>query len=173
MPDPIEDAITADEAAADSKNPWTKGAIVVANGPIPTGATVPVVVCETRGDDGVLDADRKYPAGADLYYRTPDGAEFGKLGPVVELAKDVEQGQTAGFSDHPAFVNVGPASPIYAAANLAYIRGARRIEITGLTPTQKTNLTPWFDIVQKGGPMQGAAGVLHDMPVNSVKIILT
>lgn len=170
MPDPIEDVAAADTGS----NPWAElGALVVANGLIPAGNKRPVIVCETRTDAGLLDEARKYPAGAALYYRTPDGADFGKLGPVVELGKDVQQGLTAGFSDHPSLVNVGPASPVYAAANLAFIRGATAIEIVGLSDAQKAHLRPWFDIVEKGGPMQGAAGIIHDMPVNAVKIALT
>lgn len=131
---------------------WSKGAVIVANGAIPKDDKRPVIIVETRGDDGKLDAERKYPTKGDLYYRTDPAVDFGGHGPVITLGVDVRQGLLWGFSNDALFVNVGPASPVYAAANLAYLQGATDIEIVGLTDAQKEHLAPWFAALAKGGP---------------------
>lgn len=124
---------------------WTN-TTVVANGPIPSGAK-PVIVVETRTDDGDLDASRQYPAGADLYFRYSAHETLQGVDPGAQmhtLGATVMQGGFAGLNDHAQLVNVGPASPIYAAVNVAYKNGAKTVTIVGASPQQQAQLKPWF-----------------------------
>lgn len=173
MPDPIEtEEVVAEVTVLDPNNNWAKhGALLVVDGSIPANNKRPVIVVETRTDGGLLDTKRVYPKGADVYFGNE--ADFGDNKPVVALGRDIAQGLTAGFSNHPHFINVGPASPVYAAANLAYIHGARVIEIIGLTDKQKAQLAPWFEEATRGGDTQSAHGGSHYIEPNSVKITLT
>jgi hypothetical protein len=88
------------------------------------------------------------PAEApDLYYRTDETVEFPAKATVVTLGVDVIQGLIWGFSPDPRWAHVGPGSPAYAAANIAYTRGARKIEISGLSDFYKGRLQPFIDEV--------------------------
>jgi len=124
---------------------WSSVVIVAAGAPAP-GEKRPVIVIETRGDDGKLIETRTYPAG-DLYYRTDPSIGLGAdpAKEVVTLGVDVGQSGFGSFSTNPNNIHVGPASPVFGAANLAFLRGAMTIDILGLTPAQKIGLRPWFD----------------------------
>ena len=135
---------------------WTKGAIIVAGGEMPARpAGKPVIIVEAWSDN-VFDqsgAVKKaaavktsgYPDKGDLYYRTDPAVDFGANGPVLTMGVDVMQAGFWGFSERPGFVNVGPASPVFAAMNIAWQHGARDIEVRGLTDDQKERLQPFIN----------------------------
>lgn len=142
-PAPPEDPIEAKK--------WKK-TLVVASGRIPTNETRAVIIVEDRGVDAEGNQTLKtegYPTKGDLYYRTVEDVNFPDKADVITLTKDVFQGLLWGFSPSPRYVNVGPASPVYAAANIAWQRGAEEIEIIGLSDAQKAHLKPWFDRLPK------------------------
>lgn len=134
---------------------WSKGALVLAAGTIPSGETRPVVVVETRDDGGKL-VERKYPTKGAIYFRYPAGApteaepdpkraEFNvdAAKPLYTMGENVQQGGFHGLSPTRGLVSVGPASPAYAGMNLAALEGATDIEVKGLTDAQKAQLQPW------------------------------
>lgn len=87
---------------------------------------------------------RKYPKG-DIYFRMDPDIDFGhKEGEVVTLGVEVRQEAFKGFTRLPGHVNVGPAHPAFAAANYAYLLGAREIEVHGLDDEEKGKLAIWF-----------------------------
>lgn len=110
------------------------------------------VVCEGRPDFVAITSG--YGAGASLYFRTDDSVEFPEGAPVVTLGVDVEQGQVRDFSSQPGVVNFACAHPAFAAANLAFLAGAREIEVVGLTDAEKVRLAPSFDeLPDRGFPV--------------------
>lgn len=125
---------------------WSE-VVVLANGSIGPKEGRPVIVVETRGDDGKLVDGRAYPTTGDLYYRTDPDVDFGidPAKPLLTLGVNLGQHGFKGFATKKNGVHVGPASPIYAAANLAFQRGATTIDVVGLTAAQKDQLAPWFD----------------------------
>lgn len=155
---PAEDVIAAQPAATVEGKDWSKGAlIIVGNHSIPSGEKRPVIIVEEWSDvklddDGEMLADGapvlkvdKYPTKGDLYFRTdlavvfPDGAE------VLTLGDNVQQLALWGFSPDIRHVCVGPGCPAFAAANAAYSRGARDIEIVGLSADQQARAKLYFD----------------------------
>jgi hypothetical protein len=171
---PVEAALAAprDEVAdvveAERKK-WRK-TLVVCGGRIPTDESRKVIVVESRTlpktqIDGTLalDAGGKpvepggykktgYPTKGDLYYRTEPDVEFPEGSQVLTLGVDVIQGTFWGFCPDMPVVNVGPCHPAYAAANLAFQRGAEEIEIIGLQADEKAKLLPYFNALAEGGP---------------------
>lgn len=145
-PEVVEAAEAAPVAA-----PKKRAVVVVA------GMTVPdadlKIVTEARsysgGDDTPLAIKVKqsgYPTGADTYLRYDPEVAFPRSAPeVLTMGVDLAQGGFAGFARQDGVVNVGPAHPAYAAANLAFQRGATEIEIVGLTDAEKEKLRPYFD----------------------------
>lgn len=144
--------------AADGKKRW----LVVAGGNIPAGDTRPVIVVEHRGPAKVTKAANEgepdvveagetklsgYPTKADYYLRISPEVEFKGDGPVVTVGQTVIQNGTWGFSGINGGLHVGPAHPAYAAANLAWQKGATDIEIVGLSAAEKEHLAPWFNAV--------------------------
>jgi hypothetical protein len=129
-----------------------KALVIVGNHQFERAGKRFVVVTEQRTveKDGTVTVKTDgYPAGADLYYRTDDSVTFPKDAKVVTLGVDVMQGHFAGFAQNENYVNVGPASPAFAAANLAAQNGAKKIEIIGLTDAEKERLQPYFDTLSK------------------------
>lgn len=91
-----------------------------------------------------------YPSGGHVYLRFEDDVQFPADAPeVLTLGKNVEQLYMRGFTRAIGYLNVGPAHPAFAAANLAYQRGATEIEIVGLGDAEKEKLQPWFDELPK------------------------
>lgn len=130
---------------ADGAKDWTSALVIVGPGQPAKTEKRPVVVCELRDDDGLLVEPTVYVDSADLYYRTHPEIDFGQVnGPVVTLGIDVLQLSLWGMTGDPRFACVGPAHPAYGAANCAYSRGAKAIEIRGLSDKQKAQLAPWF-----------------------------
>lgn len=133
----------------------TKAVVIVGNHRFPSDRSDTLVIVTeerkiTMSDDGeaVKDVQLKtsgYPSGADLYYRTDAAVEFPHNAQVLTLGVDVQQGMLWGFSPDVAWVHVGPASPAYAAANLAWQRGATEIEIIGLDDREKAQLQAFID----------------------------
>jgi hypothetical protein len=139
-------AVVVEEAP----RPPRKGVVIVGNHRLPDDKRMSIVVekrtVEGEGE-GVKVVLKKigYPAGADFYYRTDPEVEFPKDSKVITLGEDVRQGAFAGFTLNKEFVNVGPASPVFGAANYLYQQGATEIEIVGLTDAEKERLRPYFD----------------------------
>lgn len=137
------------EVAAPAPSKWAKALVVAGGGAIPAGEKRGVVVCEVRADDGSDAQGIRYPQGADLYFRMTPATDFGpKSAGALTLGANVEQGLLQGFSVIPGIVNIGPAHPAYAAANLAALQGATEVEIQGLSALWKSRLQPWFDRLQ-------------------------
>jgi hypothetical protein len=87
-----------------------------------------------------------YPTGANVYLRYDPDVKFPADAPeVLTMGRDVEQLYFRGFTRAIGFLNVGPAHPAFAGANLAYQRGATEIEIVGLTDAEKEKLQPYID----------------------------
>lgn len=145
-PEVAAPAVPAPEVlVAPVEKSWAE-VVVLCNGKIGPKEGRPVIVVESRGDDGVLLQGRIYPPEGDIYYRTEPTIDFG-VDPsktVLTLGYDLGQYGTKGFSKFPGGVNVGPASPPYGAANLAFQRGAMTIDIVGLSQAQKDHLSPWI-----------------------------
>lgn len=147
---PTENA-TVEDAPVEAEGDWSK-VLIVAAGDIPSKEKRPVIVVETRDDKGHLEKGRTYPTKGAVYYRTSEEVDFGdKRSPVVTLGVDVRQGALWGLSEAPDFIAVGPASPVYGAINLAFQRGARKIEVSGLTDAQKAQLEPWLTHLRERG----------------------
>lgn len=112
----------------------------------------------TDADGRVTGVDLKksnYPTGADFYLRYDPEVQFPKDANVLTMGVDVQQFNFSGFTRQRGLLNVGPAHPAYAAANLAYQEGATHIEIVGLTDAEKEKLQPYFDAL--GGEIQDPA----------------
>lgn len=156
---PVEPVPEAAPKTEDGKK-WDK-VLVVAGGSIPSGEKRPVIVCETRDDKGGHH-DHEYPKGGDLYLKIHGPAATDSKGNEIEgkfdepdfgpneaaalvVGRNIEQGLLWGFSGIQGVVHVGPGHPAYAAANLAYLQGAKEIEIVGLSPYWKAKLQPWFN----------------------------
>lgn len=131
-----------------------KKAVIVMKGVDLPSADLRVVVEARTYSGGTSDEDpvkvevkkSHYPKGADIYFRYDPEVSFpADAAEVVTMGVDVHQGGMAGFTKQPGYLNVGPAHPAYAAANLAYQRGATVIEIVGLTDAEKERLQPYFD----------------------------
>lgn len=87
-----------------------------------------------------------YPTGADVYLRYDPEVKFpADAAEVLTMGENVEQLYMSGFTRVPGHINVGPAHPAYAGANLAFQRGANHIQIVGLTDAEKEQLQPFFD----------------------------
>lgn len=128
-----------------------KAVIVMAGTDVP-GADIKIVVEARRysggGEEPITVEVKKshYPKGADIYFRYDPEVSFPADAPeVLTMGVDVRQGGLTGFTRQPGHLNVGPAHPAFAAANLAYQRGATSIEIIGLTDAEKEKLQPYFD----------------------------
>lgn len=134
---------------------WDKVVIVAGGGRTPANAgSRKVIVAEHRGPaemdaEGNLKAPgelktKGYATGADIYYRTDDSVEF-QAGdaPVITLGQNIRPSGSGGFS--PRGLRTGPGHPAYAAANLAHQRGAKDIEIVGLSKADQESLQVWFD----------------------------
>lgn len=144
------------EIVEDDKN-WDK-VLVIANGSIPTGEKRPVIVAEHQtqpviATDGTIASEGKiksggYPTKGDIYVRSsldtemPDGPE------VLTFGVNLGIGGNGRFNGSPGLVNYGPVSPVYAAVNLAIQRGAKEVEVAGLTQAEKARLEPWFKQAQ-------------------------
>lgn len=166
---PPDDVVAALPAAEIEGKDWSKGAlIIVGKHPIAKDEKRPIIVVEEwsdptidesghtpAGEEGRVKAD-DYPTRGDLYVRTTEDVTFPDKAPVVMIGgtgpNDVQQLAPWGFSPDPRWVCVGPGHPWFAAANIAWQRGARDIEIVGLTDLQKERLQPFID----------------DLPVNKI-----
>lgn len=152
-------AAAVDTPEASERKRWKKALIIVGNHRIPADNKRPVIIVESRTfkieDGNVTGTELKtsgYPAGGDLYFRTTEEVEFPKDAKVLTLGDNVQQGLLWGFSPDPRWVNVGPAYPAYAAANIAWQRGAEEIEIIGLSDHEKERLAPFIAALPAGGP---------------------
>lgn len=124
-----------------------RAAVVVGAGVLPNDYDL-VIVAEGRvyAEDGSSVAVAGgYAKGADLYLAISEGVSFPAKSKALRVGHDVKQHELWGFTLVTGFVNVGPAHPAYAAANLAYQRGFTAIDIHGLTAGEKERLAPWFD----------------------------
>lgn len=148
-------AATAPEAiAVDTSSGWNR-VVIVAGGSIPDKiGNARVIVVEQRSaakfdektgeklSGGEVRASG-YPKDADLYYRTDDTAQFPDGAEIVTLGDTVASKGVGGFSTRG--LRVGPGHAAYAAANLAFQRGAKEIQISGLKSADQDLLQPWFD----------------------------
>lgn len=136
-----QDAFHSDDTPVD----WTNALIICGAGTV--DPMRPTIVAESRADDGSL-ATPTYPTGAALYLASgigADSATFPGGSTVLALGRDLEQGLFSGFSSVPGIVHVGPAHPVYAAANVAWQNGATAIEIKGLSAYWKPVVQAWID----------------------------
>lgn len=133
---------------------WNK-VVVVAGGRIPANVgRRRVIVAESRGSattdekTGVVTAGELktsgYPKDADLYYRSDSSVEFPEGASIYTLSDNVRASGFGGFSSRGS-VRLGNTHPAYAAANLAYHRGAKEIEIVGLKEDEKEAMRPWIE----------------------------
>lgn len=153
-----EEAVEGQSAAAEeiaqapAEDSW-KRALIVAGGRVPSNVGKrKVVVVEQRGApqrgaDGEIVGPGElkttgYPRGGDLYFRIDSSVEFPADAEVLTLNENVRNKGGGGFSARG--VKVGPTSPAYAGANLAWQRGATDIEISGLSKDEQEALAPWF-----------------------------
>lgn len=161
-------------SAVASEPEGRKTAVIVAGGSEVPKADIVIVVEHASltfrdepaeaGGDPVRVSDRKlkkqgYPAGAQTYLRYDPEVAFPKdAAEVMTMGVDVQQHNFAGFTKQLGLLNVGPAHPAYAAANLAYQRGATHIRIVGLSAYEKERLQPYFDglATDPAGPAQVA-----------------
>lgn len=129
----------------------TKAVIIVGSAVLPKTGKQLVIVAEARtpDSDGVPQWKRDgYPEGADVYFRTETGTVFPASAPeVITLGIDIQQFSFQGFTRALGYVCVGPAHPAYAAANIAYQRGATDIKIVGLSDSEKEHLKKFFDVL--------------------------
>lgn len=153
---PADIVAAAPAAVVDGKD-WSKGAlIIVGNHSIPSGDKRPVIIVEEssdpkNGDDGYLaeggapvTKTDKYPTKGDLYVRISPEVNFPDGATVITVGEDVQQLSPWGFSPDIRHVCTGP-HPAFAAANIAYSRGARDIEIVGLSQFYKDRMQPFVD----------------------------
>lgn len=130
-----------------------KKAVIVAGGSVVPKADISIVVeARTYGKpdaDGAISISvklDKYPSGADTYLRYDPAVTFPTDAPeILTMGENIQQNNFWGFTMQPGHLNVGPAHPAYAGANLAAQRGAIDIEIIGLTDAEKEKLRPFFD----------------------------
>lgn len=129
-----------------------KTAVIVMGGTTVPAADIRIVVESRKYIDATDDAPASvevkkshYPTGADIYLRYDPEVQFPKDAKVVTMGVDVQQLNFSGFTRQIGLVNVGPAHPAFAAANLAYQEGATDITIVGLTEAEKERLQPFFD----------------------------
>lgn len=162
---PVAEPVPANLATeADDKKRWL---IVAGPGSISGDRGAGVIVVESHedpkvDDDGqpvmVRDAETGelvqdsshlvtsgYAKGADLYIRQSPDVEFPADAHVLTIGDELDQVGFSGFASKPGYVRVGPASAAYAAANLAWQRGATDIKIVGLSGAQKEQLQPYID----------------------------
>lgn len=146
VPETIASPVTPEPVAK-------KTAVVVMAGASIPAADIKIVV-ESRkysggSDDQPLSVEVKkthYPAGADFYLRYDPEVQFPKDAPeVLTMGDNVQQMNFRGFTRQVGMLNVGPAHPAFAAANLAYQHGATDITIVGLTDAEKELLRPYLD----------------------------
>lgn len=147
-----QSAVAEETVEAPAADDW-KRVLIVAGGRIPSNVSKrKVIVVETRGalqrdGEGVITGpgDLKttgYPRGGDLYFRIDSSVEFPADAEVLTLNENIRNKGASGFSARG--VKVGPTSPAYAGANLAWQRGATDIEISGLSKDEQEILAPWF-----------------------------
>lgn len=145
-PEIIPSAVTPEPEAK-------KTAVVVVSGMTIPEADIRIVV-ESRKYSGSSDGQpltsevkkSHYPKGADLYVRYDPEVTFpADAAEVLTIGDNVLQHNFWGFTRQVGSVNVGPAHAAFAAANLAYQRGATHIEIIGLDSAEKERLQPFFD----------------------------
>lgn len=165
--EPASAPASASEAAAspetDSKKA-ERGALIIAGGghPAPNEKRLVAIVegwTDTAlGEDGFTKVDEKgeptslgavkadgYSSAGDLYIRTsPDDVTFHDKARVETIGQDLRQTGFGGFAREFPDVHVGPASPVYAAANRVYQLGAKKIEIKGVTKRQRDSLEAWL-----------------------------
>lgn len=126
-----------------------KALIVVGSAVLPKTGKQLVIVAEARTPDADGVPQHKtsgYPEGADIYFRTDAETGFPtSAAEVITLGVDVQQIGFQGFSPVEGYVCVGPAHPAYAAANIAYQRGATDLKIVGLADSEKQHLKAFFD----------------------------
>lgn len=138
-------AVTPEEGAP------TKAIVIVGSGVLPKGGKQLVIVSEARTPDADGAPQWKkdgYPEGADIYFRTDVATNFPTSAPeVITLGVDIQQFSFQGFTRALGYVCVGPAHPAYAAANIAYQRGATDIKIVGLSDSEKEHLKKFFDVL--------------------------
>lgn len=132
-----------------------KAVVVAGPGDVPKADIV--VVVETgkfqrepdAGEDAPLVRVAKksnYHAGADVYLRYDPEVKFpADAAEVLTMGQTVQQAGFAHFNRTIGFLNVGPAHPAFAGANLAWQRGATDIVIVGLSDAEKEQLRPYFD----------------------------
>ena len=105
-----------------------------------------IIVAEAMSEadkDGVRASKTTgYPKDADLYLRANPALDFNTDAPVLTLGEDVRVSGSGGFSLRG--LRIGPGLPAYAAANLAWQRGAKDIAIAGLSKADQDVLAPWF-----------------------------
>lgn len=147
-------AVLAENPAPEVKAGDWSNTVIIANGrgPADTGRRR-VIVTEHRGapkfnakGDVTAPGELKitgYPKDADIFYRTDASVQFPEDGAVFTLGDNLVNKGVGGFSARG--VRVGPGDPAYAGVNLAIQRGAKKIEVFGLTKEEQARLQPWFD----------------------------
>ncbi len=159
MPDATKDAIelapgaikpavpVAEDLAAASVETAKKALVIVGSHQFDKNDKRMVIVVEQRTvkDGEVTLKTDKYPTGADIYFRTVEDVQFpADAKEVLTLGENVFQLHFWGFCPNAPDICVGPASPAYAAANVAAQRGATEIEIVGLSAAEKERLEPFI-----------------------------
>lgn len=113
----------------------------------------PVIVVETlhEADKAGVRASKTtgYPKDGDVYLRANPDLDFGVAAETLTLGVDVRTKGAGGFAVRG--LSNGPGIPAYAAANLAWQRGAKDITIAGLSKADQDALAPWFTIKMPAG----------------------
>lgn len=143
---------------------WAK-VVIVADAPerLPAHKDAKVIIAErrTQPDDkgfgaGNFDETADYSGNGDAYVgyarvNEPGEAEaiFPKAkAPVFLMGQNVKQFGLGGLSRQAGYLSVGPAHPVYIAVNLAHQKGAKEVEISGLTDHDKAVLGPWLEKIK-------------------------
>lgn len=158
-PVPAADVVVAAAPLPELEGEGKKRWLIIAGGKIPPGDTRPVIVVEQRGaptttpaaspegEPVVTQGEIKltgYPTKAALYLRVTPEVEFSGDAPVLTVGQEIKQMGFWGFAPETGKVHVGP-HPAWAAANIAWQKGATDIEIAGLTDDEKARLQPFVD----------------------------
>lgn len=143
---------------------WAK-VVIVSDAPerLPAHKDAKVIIAErrTQPDEqglgaGGFDETAEYSGNGDAYVgyarvNEPGEAEaiFPKAkAPVFLMGQNVKQFGLGGLSRQAGYLSVGPAHPVYVAVNLAHQKGAKEVEITGLTDHDKAVLSPWLEKIK-------------------------
>lgn len=160
-----QDPLAVSAGKGDDEDSWSS-VLIVAGAPsrLPPGKDRKVIVVQsTQREEPAVDEEagglqgthrnpslpaivqKNYPKGADAYLRFDNAIDFGDNQPVLTLGDNLRPAGSAGLARRMPYINIGPASPVYAAINYAILKGAGNITIDGLSKEEQLNLAPWLE----------------------------